>query len=95
MTLRQRPEGGDSEPGGHLGKKRHRGPGEPAGLRGQAAGTGEPDTARWAHSSCAEHRLQGTQEGVETRWRGMGRVAANSQRAWISAVLGGFGGRHS
>ena len=78
-----------------MGKKRHRGPGEPAGLRGQAAGTGEPGTARWAHSSCAEHRLQGTQEGVETRWRGMGRVAANSQRAWISAVLGGFGGRHS
>lgn len=74
--------------------ERKGGPGEAAGLCGRAAGTGEPGTARWAHSCCAEHRLQGTREGVETRWRGMARVAADSQRGWISAVLGGLGGGH-
>lgn len=73
--------------------ERKGGPGEPAGLCGPAAGTGEPGTARWAHSCCAEHRLKGTREGVEARWRGMARVAADSQRGWISAVLGGLRGR--
>ena len=73
-----------------------RSPGKEKAECGQAAGTAEPGSQRsQAHSGCAEHRTQGIREGAETRQRGMGRVAADSQRDCIPAVLGGLGGSHS